>query len=127
MIQRPPRSTLFPYTTLFRSPRPGAAASGSAPPITLDQPASASAESTDAAEQSARGEAQESPTPSTDATVPTATPARTGSARRDTQTTRAISPPSATTRAPNLPRSTPRRAADEFANPTAILAYNLDT
>src|SRR5439155_2892833 len=23
MIQRPPRSTLFPYTTLFRSPRPG--------------------------------------------------------------------------------------------------------
>src|SRR5258708_28775357 len=26
MIRRPPRSTLFPYTTLFRSPRPGAAA-----------------------------------------------------------------------------------------------------
>src|SRR5437899_11972234 len=27
MIQRPPRSTLFPYTTLFRSPlRPGATA-----------------------------------------------------------------------------------------------------
>src|SRR5258708_37864932 len=25
MIRRPPRSTLFPYTTLFRSPRPGAA------------------------------------------------------------------------------------------------------
>src|SRR3712207_7744395 len=24
MIRRPPRSTLFPYTTLFRSPRPGA-------------------------------------------------------------------------------------------------------
>src|SRR5947209_14212636 len=23
MIPRPPRSTLFPYTTLFRSPRPG--------------------------------------------------------------------------------------------------------
>src|SRR5690554_7517868 len=23
MIRRPPRSTLFPYTTLFRSPRPG--------------------------------------------------------------------------------------------------------
>src|SRR2546429_6645235 len=26
MIRRPPRSTLFPYTTLFRSPRPGCAA-----------------------------------------------------------------------------------------------------
>src|SRR3712207_9454323 len=25
MIRRPPRSTLFPYTTLFRSPRPLAA------------------------------------------------------------------------------------------------------
>src|SRR5438270_5866716 len=24
MIRRPPRSTLFPYTTLFRSPRPNA-------------------------------------------------------------------------------------------------------
>src|SRR5260370_5722491 len=24
MIRRPPRSTLFPYTTLFRSPQPGA-------------------------------------------------------------------------------------------------------
>src|SRR5260370_16867342 len=28
MIRRPPRSTLFPYTTLFRSPRPA-----SAPPL----------------------------------------------------------------------------------------------
>src|SRR5688572_31492748 len=26
MIRRPPRSTLFPYTTLFRSPRTGAGA-----------------------------------------------------------------------------------------------------
>src|SRR5437660_4121143 len=26
MIRRPPRSTLFPYTTLFRSPRPSARA-----------------------------------------------------------------------------------------------------
>src|SRR2546426_3288522 len=26
MIRRPPRSTLFPYTTLFRSPRPPAEA-----------------------------------------------------------------------------------------------------
>src|SRR3712207_8709340 len=28
MIRRPPRSTLFPYTTLFRSPRPRAVATG---------------------------------------------------------------------------------------------------
>src|SRR3712207_8754066 len=28
MIRRPPRSTLFPYTTLFRSPRRGARARG---------------------------------------------------------------------------------------------------
>src|SRR2546425_4276793 len=26
MIRRPPRSTLFPYTTLFRSPHPGGVA-----------------------------------------------------------------------------------------------------
>src|SRR3712207_7873878 len=39
MIRRPPRSTLFPYTTLFRSQRPcgnadedGAVARGRAPP-----------------------------------------------------------------------------------------------
>src|SRR5437016_12089505 len=33
MIRRPPRSTLFPYTTLFRSrSRRGRAASASAPP-----------------------------------------------------------------------------------------------
>src|SRR5690349_23359040 len=30
MIRRPPRSTLFPYTTLFRSPRIEHAGSGSA-------------------------------------------------------------------------------------------------
>src|SRR2546422_6844409 len=28
MIRRPPRSTLFPYTTLFRSPRPGPGSRG---------------------------------------------------------------------------------------------------
>src|SRR2546430_5041026 len=28
MIRRPPRSTLFPYTTLFRSGHPGALAAG---------------------------------------------------------------------------------------------------
>src|SRR5258708_16223317 len=32
MIRRPPRSTLFPYTTLFRSPRPAATASLIEPP-----------------------------------------------------------------------------------------------
>src|SRR2546429_6922963 len=32
MIRRPPRSTLFPYTTLFRSPRPSAPARGFAAP-----------------------------------------------------------------------------------------------
>src|SRR2546425_7938593 len=29
MIRRPPRSTLFPYTTLFRSPRSGTSSSSS--------------------------------------------------------------------------------------------------
>src|SRR2546421_8088752 len=28
MIRRPPRSTLFPYTTLFRSPRPSGRGAG---------------------------------------------------------------------------------------------------
>src|SRR5260221_8693846 len=31
MIRRPPRSTLFPYTTLFRSSSPGSRARNSAP------------------------------------------------------------------------------------------------
>src|SRR3712207_8433232 len=35
MIRRPPRSTLFPYTTLFRSPRRGG---GSLPPCRVDGP-----------------------------------------------------------------------------------------
>src|SRR2546422_8261629 len=35
MIRRPPRSTLFPYTTLFRSPRAVVAC----PPAGVDQPA----------------------------------------------------------------------------------------
>src|SRR5256885_13274890 len=38
MIRRPPRSTLFPYTTLFRSKLPPGA------PILLDQPAPANLE-----------------------------------------------------------------------------------
>src|SRR5258705_2046550 len=32
MIRRPPRSTLFPYTTLFRSPRSGPATRGGRAP-----------------------------------------------------------------------------------------------
>src|SRR2546430_11990089 len=32
MIRRPPRSTLFPYTTLFRSPRHARRAAGRTPP-----------------------------------------------------------------------------------------------
>src|SRR5438874_10256141 len=31
MIRRPPRSTLFPYTTLFRSPKPAVAKTESKP------------------------------------------------------------------------------------------------
>src|SRR3712207_7461400 len=31
MIRRPPRSTLFPYTTLFRSAEPGSAGAGGRP------------------------------------------------------------------------------------------------
>src|SRR2546421_7673904 len=43
MIRRPPRSTLFPYTTLFRSARSharrcGAEAFPAAPPLTLGPP-----------------------------------------------------------------------------------------
>src|SRR6266702_9007174 len=40
MIRRPPRSTLFPYTTLFRSPpgAPGAAPAGFASRVTLTAP-----------------------------------------------------------------------------------------
>src|SRR3712207_7443340 len=34
MIRRPPRSTLFPYTTLFRSGR-GAGGGGPGPPVTI--------------------------------------------------------------------------------------------
>src|SRR3712207_7516617 len=37
MIRRPPRSTLFPYTTLFRSPRAGRRAPGAAGGAADDQ------------------------------------------------------------------------------------------
>src|SRR5258707_6273892 len=36
MIRRPPRSTLFPYTTLFRSPEPAVCARGHRQPRTAD-------------------------------------------------------------------------------------------
>src|SRR3712207_7688275 len=41
MIRRPPRSTLFPYTTLFRSPlrAPGAAGAAAAADLGLVRPA----------------------------------------------------------------------------------------
>src|SRR5947208_13381925 len=39
MIRRPPRSTLFPYTTLFRSPRsPARARPGHVPSVLPHQP-----------------------------------------------------------------------------------------
>src|SRR2546429_7207662 len=40
MIRRPPRSTLFPYTTLFRSPTPGTPAVG-VPGFLLGRPVGA--------------------------------------------------------------------------------------
>src|SRR5256885_12549211 len=36
MIRRPPRSTLFPYTTLFRSQHPSTASSTASPQKVLD-------------------------------------------------------------------------------------------
>src|SRR2546422_5705468 len=38
MIRRPPRSTLFPYTTLFRSPPSRRARQADGPAPALDQP-----------------------------------------------------------------------------------------
>src|SRR6267378_5086092 len=38
MIRRPPRSTLFPYTTLFRSLRPGGAVPRARPPPPEPEP-----------------------------------------------------------------------------------------
>src|SRR2546430_10048899 len=38
MIRRPPRSTLFPYTTLFRSPTRCAQTSGERPPTPVPRP-----------------------------------------------------------------------------------------
>src|SRR3712207_7192112 len=38
MIRRPPRSTLFPYTTLFRSPGPGSTGTATAPSAPRGRP-----------------------------------------------------------------------------------------
>src|SRR5690349_24411047 len=40
MLRRPPRSTLFPYTTLFRSPHPAEDRGRAAPPPHPDHPTS---------------------------------------------------------------------------------------
>src|SRR5260370_18686441 len=39
MIRRPPRSPLFPYTTLFRSPNPVTGGQSTTGTVTLSQPA----------------------------------------------------------------------------------------
>src|SRR5438105_8238740 len=54
MIRRPPRSTLFPYTTLFRSARPNAA--GSSRRSASDTRSSASSSRIQALVHSARSE-----------------------------------------------------------------------
>src|SRR5215217_763690 len=82
--------------------RPSAGASGSATPAVLDQPESASAGRPVGGGSPAHDEGRVSPSPSSDAASPGATPVRTGSGRRDTRTTRASSPPTTTARAPNL-------------------------
>src|SRR5215213_10400476 len=41
MIRRPPRSTLFPYTTLFRTPPPAPGAAPAAPPAPSRPPRAA--------------------------------------------------------------------------------------
>src|SRR3712207_8476322 len=43
MMRRPPRSTLFPYTTLFRSARNGRRAHSAPPPSAASPPAGAPA------------------------------------------------------------------------------------
>src|SRR5947208_6939579 len=47
MIRRPPRSTLFPYTTLFRSPSQSASAQGERPSLQSGRRGSAPAPSPD--------------------------------------------------------------------------------
>src|SRR5436305_10080094 len=57
MIRRPPRSTLFPYTTLFRSPAPPARApSGPAPPTRAATPPSPGSRRSRATSSPARSE-----------------------------------------------------------------------
>src|SRR5437763_9469113 len=50
MIRRPPRSTLFPYTTLFRSPADAAAHAGSSESARARQAAACDAEPHDCAQ-----------------------------------------------------------------------------
>src|SRR5687767_15563518 len=47
MIRRPPRSTLFPYTTLFRSNKTRLASAGLGVPTTLDELKAAAQATTD--------------------------------------------------------------------------------
>src|SRR5256885_6552755 len=62
MIRRPPRSTLFPYTTLFRSRRRSPPASGGSPPavwrarVQESSPAGTRAARGSAPDRSARSE-----------------------------------------------------------------------
>src|SRR2546430_4869612 len=55
MIRRPPRSTLFPYTTLFRSQKAAAAANGAEAPGELAAAEAGRAEESAAAEEEAAG------------------------------------------------------------------------
>jgi hypothetical protein len=77
-----------------KASRPAAAASGSAPPTARDPLVSASAAQPAGAGSPAHGGEQGFPPPSSDATARATTPARTGSARRDTRTTTASKQPS---------------------------------
>src|SRR5882757_508587 len=76
MIRRPPRSTLFPYTTLFRSPadvqrpaRPARAVHAGARDVSADDrrghalPAGAAAAGVEPGEQSATGDLASTPGP----------------------------------------------------------------
>src|SRR3712207_8075641 len=71
MIRRPPRSTLFPYTTLFRSPRPSARAPQNGSPSTT-----ASTAETDTALTIRKTAAPRTSAESTRGCVPPSPPAR---------------------------------------------------
>src|SRR6266511_5947205 len=100
------------------SPRPAEAARDSAPQTGPDQLASASAEAPAGAASRPRVARTGSPAPSSGAAAPAATRARRSCVRPDTQTTRASSPPSTTTRAPKVASRDASEGPAEFANPT---------